>query len=77
MGSSRSASITCAYLIKYYHLRVNESIELIKSKRDIVNINTTFIEDLNQFTTELRNSIEIEDMEDIEDTENMENNLYF
>ena len=86
MGSSRSATITCAYLIKYYHLRVNESIELIKSKRDIVNINTTFIEDLNQFTTELRNSIEIEDMgdiedmEDIEDTknmENMENNLYF
>ena len=69
MGSSRSASIACAYLIKYYNLTINESIELIKSKRDIVNINTTFIEDLNQFTRELNNSIEIEDMEDTEYTD--------
>jgi len=59
MGSSRSVSITCAYLIKYYNLHVQESIELIQSKRKIININTTFIEDLNQFTRELNNSIEL------------------
>ena len=59
MGSSRSASITCAYLIKYHNLNVNQSIELIKSKRDIVNINTTFITDLNRFYSELNNITDI------------------
>jgi len=57
MGSSRSASITCAYLIKYYNFNVQESIDLLTSKRNIVNINTTFIEDLNTFKRELDNSI--------------------
>ena len=59
MGSSRSASITCAYLIKYHNLNVKQSIELIKSKRDIVNINTTFITDLNRFYSELNNITDI------------------
>ena len=49
MGASRSATILSAYLIKYYNLNVEDSIQLIKSKRDLVNINTSFIEDLNQF----------------------------
>tara|TARA_B110001450_G_C17410872_1_gene395699 strand:- start:39 stop:542 length:504 start_codon:yes stop_codon:yes gene_type:complete len=59
MGSSRSASITCAYLIKYYNFQVDDSIELIKSKRDIVNINNTFIADLKQFKRELDQSVEL------------------
>ena len=49
MGSSRSATIICAYLIKYYNFTVSQSIEVLKSKRDIVNINTSFIEDLKRF----------------------------
>ena len=49
MGSSRSATIICAYLIKYYNFTVSQSIQLLKEKRDIVNINLSFIEDLKHF----------------------------
>ena len=60
MGSSRSASITCAYLIKYYNLHIDESIKLIKSKRDLININTTFIDDLKRFYNEIHTNQTIE-----------------
>ena len=49
MGSSRSATIISAYLIKYYNFTVSQSIQLLKKQRDIVNINNSFIEDLRQF----------------------------
>lgn len=47
MGSSRSASIVTAYLIHKYKYNVHDAICFIKNKRDIVNINLNFIDDIN------------------------------
>ena len=46
MGSSRSATLACLYLIKYHNMTVEESIKFCKDKRSLININLTFIEDL-------------------------------
>jgi hypothetical protein len=46
MGSSRSASITLAYLIYKYNFTLNKGLKYLKKKRDIVNINTNFINDI-------------------------------
>lgn len=46
MGSSRSATIVIAYLSKYHNMTIEKAIEYCKMKRFIVNINTTFREDL-------------------------------
>ena len=62
MGSSRSATVVCAYLIKYYNLTVSQSINLLKEKRDIVNINVSFIEDLKNFYNCLHGNENIEEL---------------
>jgi len=46
MGSSRSASITLAYLIYKYNFTLNKGLKYLKKKRDIVNINMNFINDI-------------------------------
>jgi len=46
MGSSRSATLACLYLIKYHNMDVDEAIKFCKDKRSLININLTFIEDL-------------------------------
>ena len=49
MGSSRSASVILAYLIKYYHLTLEDALKLLKEKRPVVNINVDFWKDLEIF----------------------------
>ena len=49
MGSSRSASIILAYLIKYYRLTLDDALKLLKEKRPVVNINVDFWKDLEIF----------------------------
>lgn len=46
MGSSRSASLVVAYLYKNHNMSIDDAIVFIKNKRELVNINTTFIKDL-------------------------------
>ena len=49
MGSSRSASILAAYLIKFYGYNRRDAIGYIKEKRSIVNINVNFFKELGKF----------------------------
>ena len=49
MGSSRSASITLAYLIYKYNFTLNNGLKYLKKKRDIINININFINDIKEF----------------------------
>lgn len=49
MGSSRSATIVAAYMIKKYGYTVEECVKILRSKRDIVNINTQFAENLREY----------------------------
>jgi dual specificity phosphatase 12 len=48
MGSSRSATILLAYLIKYENYTLKKSLEYIKELRNIVNPNTSFYEQLDK-----------------------------
>ena len=50
MGSSRSATIIILYLIHKHNYTLENALKFIKEKRDIVNINTQFIENLKEFT---------------------------
>jgi dual specificity phosphatase 12 len=52
MGSSRSASFVVAYLVKNHFYDVDDAISFIKDKRSLVNINTTFIRDLREWSLE-------------------------
>jgi len=49
MGSSRSATIIILYLMDKYGYTIDNALNFLKEKRDIVNVNTQFIEDLKQF----------------------------
>lgn len=49
MGSSRSATIVIAYLSKYHNMTIDEALKYCKEKRDLVNINTTFYDDLQKW----------------------------
>ena len=49
MGSSRSATVTIAYLMKYHNLRLRDALNFVKEKRDIVNLNVDFFKNLNQY----------------------------
>jgi dual specificity MAP kinase phosphatase len=49
MGSSRSASITLAYLIYKYNFTLSKGLKYLKKKRDIININTNFINDIKKY----------------------------
>lgn len=52
MGSSRSASIVLLYLIYKYQYSYDAGLELLRSKRPIVNINTNFLKDIYDFFKE-------------------------
>ena len=49
MGSSRSATIVILYLMQKHNLTLEKAIHFIKQKRDIININTTFLDNLRNF----------------------------
>jgi atypical dual specificity phosphatase len=49
MGSSRSATIVSAYMIKKYGYTVDECVTILRSKREIVNINTKFAKNLQDY----------------------------
>lgn len=46
MGASRSASIITFYLMKKYGKTFDEALDFIQNKRKIVNINTTFADEI-------------------------------
>ena len=52
MGSSRSATIVIAYLIKYQNYRVRDAINYVKEKRCVVNLNVDFFNQLIEFSKE-------------------------
>jgi protein-tyrosine phosphatase len=56
MGSSRSATIVSAYMIKKYGYTVEECVKILRSKRDIVNINTKFAKNLQDYWEFCRNA---------------------
>ncbi len=56
MGSSRSATIIIAYLIKYHNYTVRDAITFIKEKRQVVNLNKDFFEQLIIFNDNIKNS---------------------
>jgi protein-tyrosine phosphatase len=49
MGSSRSAAIVVLYLIDKHHYNLEDAINFLKEKRNIVNINVNFIQNLQEF----------------------------
>jgi len=49
MGSSRSAILVVLYLIKYKSYTMDDSIHFITGKRNRVNINVTYIEELKKY----------------------------
>lgn len=49
MGISRSATFTLLYLIKKYKMTLNEALDFVKIKRNIVNPNKGFIQQLGLF----------------------------
>ena len=51
MGSSRSATILMAYIIKYKGYSRRDALNFLRDKRDLVNINIDFFEQLGQFET--------------------------
>ena len=52
MGSSRSASVILIILVYKYGFSFDQALTLIKSKREIVNINTNFLEDIKDWIKE-------------------------
>ena len=50
MGSSRSATIIIAYLIKYHKYRARDAINFVKEQRNVVNLNVDFFEQLLLFS---------------------------
>ena len=49
MGSSRSATIVLLYLMDKYNFSFEKALYLLKQKRDIINVNTNFINNLKEF----------------------------
>lgn len=63
MGSSRSATIVSAYMIKTYGYTLDECIKILRSKRKIVNINTEFAKNLQdywEYCRDAKNKVKIE-----------------
>ena len=46
MGSSRSATLVVLYLMKNHHMTFDDAYKFIKEKRNIVNLNTKFAQEL-------------------------------
>ena len=42
-GKSRSVSIVAVYLMKYKGMNVNEALDFIKNKRNMINPNSGFV----------------------------------
>ena len=62
MGSSRSATIVSAYMIKTYGYTLDECIKILRSKIKIVNINTEFAKNLQdywEYCREANNKVKI------------------
>ena len=55
MGSSRSASILIGYMIKYMGLNRRDSLNFLKEKRPIVNLNNNFFKELGIYETNIKN----------------------
>jgi len=53
MGSSRSATVVIAYLIKYKKYSRRDALNFLKQKRDIVNINIDFFKQLKDYEESL------------------------
>ena len=49
MGSSRSASVLIAYLMKYHNMDLDSAINYVKNLRQIVNLNISFYEQLKEY----------------------------
>lgn len=49
MGSSRSATLVLLYLVIKHEMSVDEALQFLKQKRDVVNINTVFLDELRTF----------------------------
>lgn len=49
MGSSRSATLACIYYSYKFNKSIKESISYMKEKRNIININTSFIDDMHEW----------------------------
>lgn len=56
MGSSRSATIIIAYLMKYKGYGYRDALNFIKEKRPVVNLNTDFFDQLNQYEKSLKSA---------------------
>ena len=54
MGSSRSATVIIAYLIKYRKYTRRDALLFLKQKRHLVNINVDFFKQLKRFEEEYR-----------------------
>tara|TARA_B100000795_G_scaffold189980_1_gene144675 strand:+ start:476 stop:1033 length:558 start_codon:yes stop_codon:yes gene_type:complete len=52
MGSSRSAAIVVLYLISKHNYTLENAVNFLREKRDIVNINTIFIQNLKEFVAQ-------------------------
>lgn len=52
-GISRSASIIISYLMKKQHKNLHDTYNFVKSKRDIVNPNIYFINQLNLYSNQI------------------------
>ena len=58
MGSSRSATIIIAYLMKYHDYNLRDALNFVKEKREVVNLNQDFFKQLSEFDKTLNNQQE-------------------
>ena len=58
MGSSRSATIIIAYLMKYHNYNLRDALNFVKEKREVVNLNQDFFKQLSEFDKTLNNQQE-------------------
>tara|TARA_B100001093_G_scaffold516076_1_gene593985 strand:+ start:3391 stop:3993 length:603 start_codon:yes stop_codon:yes gene_type:complete len=49
MGSSRSATIVAAYLMKYFNYSLTDAITFIRQKREVINLNKYFYSQLKDY----------------------------
>jgi protein-tyrosine phosphatase len=62
MGSSRSATILLAYLMKYYKMSLENALSYVKEKRNLVNLNISFYKELKEYENLLRNDSKLSDL---------------
>ena len=57
MGSSRSATILIAYIIKYKGYSRRDALNFLRDKRGLVNLNIDFFNQLGDFEEEIKNKL--------------------